>query len=192
MNEIGVAHGRFQVFHNDHLKYVLAAKARCRLLVVGITNPDPDRTRQEASDPRRSRPENNPLTYFERYRLVTACLLEAGLNPRELAVVPFPINEPRLYAEYLPMNAVFHMTVYDAWGRAKQARFAAMGLRVDVLWEKPETEKGITGTQVRERMRRGEPWEHMVPPVAVRLLKTFDLPDRLRRIAPEKTDARRP
>ena len=41
MIEIGVVHGRFQLFHLDHLKYVLGAKARCRHLVVGITNPDP-------------------------------------------------------------------------------------------------------------------------------------------------------
>jgi len=40
MTERGVVHGRFQVLHNDHVKYLLAGKARCRHLVVGITNPD--------------------------------------------------------------------------------------------------------------------------------------------------------
>lgn len=35
MVEVGVIHGRFQVFHNDHLEYVLAGKSRCRHIVVG-------------------------------------------------------------------------------------------------------------------------------------------------------------
>ena len=41
MHKIGVIHGRFQLLHNDHLKYLLAGKKRCEHLVVGITNPDP-------------------------------------------------------------------------------------------------------------------------------------------------------
>ena len=41
MYDIGVIHGRFQVPHNDHLRYLLAGKALCRHLVVGLTNPDP-------------------------------------------------------------------------------------------------------------------------------------------------------
>jgi hypothetical protein len=66
MTDTGVIHGRFQVLHNDHLKYLLAGKARCRHLVVGITNPDPFLTKEDAAEPRRSEPGANPLTYFER------------------------------------------------------------------------------------------------------------------------------
>ena len=39
--ETGIIHGRFQILHNDHVKYLLAGKQFCRHLVVGITNPDP-------------------------------------------------------------------------------------------------------------------------------------------------------
>ena len=52
--ETGVIHGRFQVFHNDHLVYLLAGLALCRHLVVGITNPDPFLTRDDAADRKRS------------------------------------------------------------------------------------------------------------------------------------------
>ena len=51
MIEVGVIvseHGRFQVLHNDHFKYLMAGKAQCRHLVVGITNPDPTLTRRDA------------------------------------------------------------------------------------------------------------------------------------------------
>ncbi|MBW2086390.1 MAG: nicotinate-nucleotide adenylyltransferase, partial [Deltaproteobacteria bacterium] len=75
MIETGVVHGRFQVLHNDHLKYLLAGKARCRHLVVGVTNPDPSVTKDEKADPNRSQPLANPMTYYERYVMVRTVLV---------------------------------------------------------------------------------------------------------------------
>ncbi|MBP3706729.1 MAG: adenylyltransferase/cytidyltransferase family protein [Clostridia bacterium] len=37
MEKIGVVCGRFQIFHNEHLQYVMAAKEKCEHLIVGIT-----------------------------------------------------------------------------------------------------------------------------------------------------------
>lgn len=179
MTELGVVHGRFQVFHLDHLKYVLAAKARCRRLVVGITNPDPTLTRFDPANPRRSSPEHNPLTYYERYLLVREALWEAGLDCREFALVPLPINFPELYRFYVPLQATFYLTIYDAWGERKLAQFTALGLRVEVLWRKSPEEKGLTGTAIRRLMGRGEPWEHLVPPAVARLIRDLDLVPRL-------------
>ena len=70
MIETGVIHGRFQVLHNDHLKYLMAGKSKCQHLVVGITNPDPTLTGPESADPHRDSPFANPLTYVERYTMV--------------------------------------------------------------------------------------------------------------------------
>ncbi len=41
MDKLGAIVGRFQIFHNDHLKYLLARKSLCKDLIIGITNPDP-------------------------------------------------------------------------------------------------------------------------------------------------------
>ncbi len=46
----GVIHGRFQILHNDHMRYLLAGKERCEHLVVGITNPDPTLVREDAAE----------------------------------------------------------------------------------------------------------------------------------------------
>ena len=94
MNQVGVIHGRFQVLHNDHVKYLLAGKKRCQHLVVGITNPDPSMTRDDRSDSHRSSLQANPLTYYERYRLVSVALIEAGCGLDHFSVVPLPINSP--------------------------------------------------------------------------------------------------
>ncbi|OIQ00008.1 MAG: nicotinate-nucleotide adenylyltransferase [Syntrophobacteraceae bacterium CG2_30_61_12] len=179
----GVIHGRFQVLHHDHLRYLLAGKARCRHLLVGITNPDPGLTADEAADPKRSARDANPLTYFERYQLVRAVLEEAGLQPAEFSVVPLPINFPQLYRYYVPLDATFFLTIYDDWGRGKRERFLALGLTIEVLWEKTPETKGISGAQVRAAMIAGQPWRHLVPEAAYRLLTQWDIPHRLRRLA---------
>ena len=179
MYDTGVVQGRFQVFHNDHLKYLVEAKTRCRRLVVGITNPDPALTRDDEADPNRSLEYNNPLTYFERHIMVKEVLLEQGFEPRNFHVVPLPINIPELYHYYVPMDAVFFITIYDDWGRRKLFRFQEMGLRTEVLWEKTVDEKQIAGADIRRKIVAGLPWEEHVPPAAARMLKDWGIQKRL-------------
>jgi nicotinamide mononucleotide adenylyltransferase len=185
MHPVGVTHGRFQVLHHDHLKYLLAGKVRCRHLVVGITNPDPSHTRDDPADPQRSSPVANPLTYLERHQLIDSAFLEAGLNLQDFTIVPFPINFPELYRYYLPLDAVFYLTIYDAWGRSKLNRLQEMGLKTEVLWERALTDKGQRATDIRRIMIGGQPWEHLVPAANVALLKSWGIPERLRRLALE-------
>ena len=123
---VGVIHGRFQVLHNDHLRYLLAGKARCRFLVVGVTNPDPGRTRPEAADPHRSTAEANPLTYYERALLVRAALVGAGVPLAEFMVTPLPVNQPELIHHYAPRAATYFLSICDDWGRKKLERLQAL------------------------------------------------------------------
>jgi nicotinamide mononucleotide adenylyltransferase len=180
MTDTGVVHGRFQLFHLDHLKYVLAAKERCRHLVVGITNPDPTLTKFDAADPHRSSEVDNPLTFYERYLMLREVLLEQGLDYRDFSLVPLPINFPELYHYYVPLDATFFLTIYDEWGERKLALFTSLGLKVDILWRKPASEKGLTATAVRRLMGLGQPWEHLVPPAVARLVRDLGWLERLR------------
>ena len=59
LHPLGFIHGRFQVLHNDHLAYLLAGKAQCEHLIIGVTNPDTASIRDEAADPDRSSLANN-------------------------------------------------------------------------------------------------------------------------------------
>ncbi|MEW5725298.1 MAG: nicotinate-nucleotide adenylyltransferase [Thermodesulfobacteriota bacterium] len=179
MHEIGVVHGRFQVLHHDHMKYVLAARERCRHLVIGITNPDPTLTKEDPTNPERSRPEHNPFTYFERYTMVKAALSEAGISHRDFSVVPLPINFPELYRYYVPPAAVFFLTVYDDWGRRKLAWLRELGFKTEVLWERPPAEKGLTGTEVRRRLAEGLSWRELVPPAVAEVIQDLGLVERL-------------
>jgi len=180
MTKTGVIHGRFQVLHKDHLKYLMAGMSRCDHLVVGITNPDPVLTREDPADPGRSSTAENPLTYFERYTMVRAVLTEAGLESFDFSVVPFPVNLPELYRHYVPLGSTFFLTIYDSWGRRKLELFEAQCLKTEVLWEKPPAEKGISGGHVRRRMAEGKDWKHLVPAATGRLMEAWGIPERLR------------
>lgn len=175
----GVIHGRFQILHHDHLKYLLAGKERCQHLIVGIANPDPTLTRQDTADQHRASQAANPLTYYERYQMVREALVEAGLDHSQFSIVPFPINFPELLKFYVPMDATFFLTIYDDWGEKKLTRFKELGLTTEILRRRPLAQKGQTSTEIREKIRTNEPWQNLVPPAVARLIEEFDLCSRL-------------
>jgi nicotinamide-nucleotide adenylyltransferase len=183
MYDTGVIHGRFQVLHNDHLTYLRSGKKLCQHLVVGITNPEPVLVKAETADPKRSRALANPLTYYERYRMVQKVLLHDGWVQQIFSIVPLPINLPDRYQYYVPLDAVFFLTIYDQWGERKQHYFESLGLKYHILRHVCPSEKGLSATDVRRRMITDQPWDHMVPPPAATLLKELGVPARLKKMA---------
>ena len=180
MHDVGVIHGRFQGLHFQHMEYLLAGKARCRFLYVGITNPDPTLTRDAAEDPRRSRDDANPFTYYERLIMLRGALIEAGVERSDFEIVPFPINHPWLLQYYTPKTATYFVTIYDDWGRAKAQTLKELGLAVEIMWDKPIGEKLTTGTEVRRLIAEGGRWEDIVPQSVARFIKSIDAARRIR------------
>jgi nicotinamide-nucleotide adenylyltransferase len=176
----GVIHGKFQILHNDHMKYLLAGKELCDHLIIGITNPDPTLTKKVNSNSHRSLKLANPLTYYERYIMIRDTLLEHGIGLAEFSIVPFPINLPELIHHYVPFDAVFFLTIYDDWGREKKRIFEKLGIKVHVLWEISLQEKGISSTHIRELMIQGKKWKNLVPPKVFNLLNSWEINKRLK------------
>lgn len=162
-------HGRFQPFHNGHLEYLRGAAARSDVVFVGITNPDPQRIKEEPSDPLRHLPESNPFTYVERLLMVSAVAEDEGIRAH---VIPFPVNEPELWPAYVPAGATQFLRLFSEWGGEKLDRMRAAGYEVVVLDE--GADKEISGTQVREALRSGGDWESLVPPGVARAIRSFD------------------
>lgn len=184
-SKLGVIHGRFQILHNDHLKYLLSGKSFCQHLVVGVTNPDPLLTKTDSSDPERSDPLANPLTFFERYTLIRSALTEVGISLSDFSIVPFPINFPHLYRFYVPLEAKFFLTIYDEWGQKKLKYFQSLGLNIHILWEVSKENKGISASQVRGKMINNLPWQHLVPNSVFTLLLRWNIPYRLKTLKME-------
>ncbi len=165
----GMIHGRFQPFHNGHLAYLTGAAARCDRLLVGITNPDRLHMRPTPEDANRHLPAANPYTYTERLLMVRAAAQAAGVGPVE--VIPFPITEPELWPDYVPVGTVHFLRVFSPWGAAKLERLRGRGYRTVVL--EAVAGKDVSGEQVRAAMNSGGDWKALVPPAVVAILDSL-------------------
>jgi nicotinamide mononucleotide adenylyltransferase len=65
---------------------------RCRAIIVGLTNPDPELILEEGTSGHRHLSESNPFTFFERLRMICETLLDCNLSPERVIIIPFPIN----------------------------------------------------------------------------------------------------
>ena len=168
----GMVHGRFQPFHLGHLEYLRRAAERCEEVFVGITNPDPERIKPEASDPLRHLPESNPYTYVERLLMVKAAGRDADIDLSRLHVIPFPVNEPELWHAYVPEDVVQFIRLFSDWGGTKLDRLRDAGYEVVVLDE--GAAKEVSGADVRAALREGGDWETLVPPGVAQVLKRLE------------------
>ena len=163
MVDLGFIHGRFQLFHNDHLNYALLAKEQCKKLIVGITSPENAALIREEVDPHRSEATSNPFTYYERYNMVKLALLEAGVKREDFEIVPYPIERPEILYNYVPLSATSFFTIYDDWGYEKLHRLGELGYGTHVLFDKRE--KAMCSTEIRQKIVDGTEWKDMVPNV---------------------------
>ncbi len=180
MNErVGVVHGRFQVLHLREIEYILAAKMRCDKLYIGLTNPDHAYTRETINDPERSKKINNPMTYLERYEMIKLALMEFGVPLDQFDIIPFPISRPDILLTYAPRDARYFMTIHDAWGEEKHMILSNLGLDVEVLWNRPKSEKGMTGAEVRRKIGFYKDWKNLVPRSVYEYLVTNKIDKRI-------------
>ncbi len=187
MDKVGVIHGRFQLLHNDHMKYLLAGKQRCEHLIIGICNPEIELTRYTDANPHRSKKSSNPLTYFERMECIKYSMIEAGVRQEEFDIVPFPINFPERIFNYAPRNAKYYMTIYDEWGEEKLKSLKEdLGLEVDVLWRVTLKEKGISASDIRKCIQEGKEWKQFVPNFVYNYIIENNLDKRIKNLLDEE------
>ena len=175
MDKIGVVCGRFQLLHNAHMNYILAGKAKCEHLIIGITNYDITTKIDCEVDPHRMQSESNPFTYWERYEMIRDAMLEAGINQSEFDIVPFPIDNPEKIYNFAPSDANFYVTIYDKWGQEKLDRLIKLGFKAESLWTRKPEEKTMCSTEFRTAIKNGNDWSANVPKSVYNYIKKHDL-----------------
>lgn len=180
MVELGFIHGRFQLFHNDHLRYALLAKQQCEKLIVGITSPENASLIREEVDPHRSEAASNPFTYYERFNMVKLALLGAGLKREDFEIVPYPIERPEILYNYVPLGATSFFTIYDDWGYEKLNRLKNLGYGTVVLFD--TRQKAMCSTEIRQKMVNGDNWKQMVPEAVYHYVVENNLVDKVKQV----------
>ena len=167
--------GRFQPFHDGHRRMVEEIAAEVDELVLGIGS---------AGDSHTTR---NPFTAGERVMMVTK------------AVANLPVTTYVVPIEDLDRNSVWVSHVQSMSPRFEVAysnnplvirlfEEAGVEVRSSPMFRRDVLE----GTELRDRMIRGESWESLVPPAVADVIAEIDGVERLRRIAETDTDHRRP
>lgn len=166
-----VVTGRFQPIHVDHLDLMRRALGMAPHLIVGITNADAGPRVEHPASAHRHRPESNPFDYAQRRRLVEAALLADGVSSGKFTIVPFPLDEPEAWPRVIPRGALQLVRVFSDWEREKVRRFEAAGWSTVVLEGDPAAR--ISASDIRDALRAGRPWQHVVPPGARELLAAW-------------------
>jgi nicotinamide-nucleotide adenylyltransferase len=148
--KIGIFIGRFQPFHNAHLRDVQKILKRVDTVYIGIGSCQEKRTKE------------NPFSYAERKEMIAQALQDAGIRTYKF----FPIHD--VHDDELWVNEIERklgiadkkkdILVFS--GNAWTLRcFRKRNYKV----RKIRLVKGISSTIVRNLMKKNKRWESLVP-----------------------------
>jgi len=160
--EIAVT-GRFQPFHLDHLELVDFALARAPRVFIAITNPDRRSRVASPESAHRHLDSANPFSWLERLQMIEAALGAAEVARGRYVIVPFPIEAPATWTDYVPAGTTQLVRIYSDWEREKVRRLEAGGYPVIALGGDPG--RRLSAGALRAAMARGDGgWSPQVPP----------------------------
>ncbi len=166
MTKRGFYIGRFQPYHNGHHMVLERIARDVDEIVIGV------------GSAQLSHELENPFTAGERVLMITRSLEELGCP---FYVIPIEdIQRNALWVSHVvSMTPPFEIV------------YSGNPLVVELFREagKPVSSPGMykrethSGTAIRERMLKGEPWEHLVPEAVVDVIREIGGVERLRQIA---------
>jgi cytidyltransferase-like protein len=169
MLTVGVV-GRFQPFHWGHYEYLLAAASLSERLSIGITNPGTDSIYTHPSDVTRSLPASNPFSFADRCEMIKRTL-EAYSPHLQYQFRRCVFGSPDLLRDSFGPADLVALTLYDEWSLHRVELFREAGYRVEILWQRRE--KITSGSEIRERIRTGQSWNHLVPAGTAGVVETL-------------------
>ncbi|NJE13559.1 nicotinamide-nucleotide adenylyltransferase [Thermococcus sp. LS2] len=165
----GLFVGRFQPFHNGHLKALEFIFKHVDELIIGIGSAQVSHTLK------------NPFTTSERMEMILRALDEAGIDRRRYMLIPLPdINFNAIWALYVESLVPKFEVVFTGNSLVAQL-FRERGYKVIV---QPMFRKDIlSATEIRRRMIEGEPWEELVPKAVAKYIKEIKGVERIKMLA---------
>ncbi len=158
--------GRFQPLHKGHLHIISQALRDNERLVVVVGSAQEKNTLE------------NPLSTEERMRMIEGALGAMGLSNVVLVPLEDFNNNEKWLSELLSRTPLFEV-VYAGDNKATEELFSQAGFRVVTH----PRYRGISSSAIRERILRGEDWEHMVPASVLDFLRSIGFEDRLKSLA---------
>ncbi|MCL2234592.1 MAG: nicotinate-nucleotide adenylyltransferase [Firmicutes bacterium] len=164
------------------MEYLIEGLKRSDWLIAGITNYDLlnvvknlDLTNTRMSI------QSNLFTFYERFVMIKESLLESGVGLDKFEIVPFPIERVENIRNFVSLDAIFYVTIYDDWGKEKLKILQNLEVETEVMWEKTIRERLTSGTEIR-KITANEKWEHLVSKTVFDYITKNKLDKRIRSI----------
>jgi nicotinamide-nucleotide adenylyltransferase len=160
---IGLYIGRFQPFHNGHLKIIKDALWKENQLIIVIGSAQYSNTFE------------NPLTGAERERLINETLKSENLSRYHIIKI-IDINNPPRWVAHVEKHCKFD-SVYVG-NDYNKVLFEKAGYKTIIhnRWE------DLSATSIREKIVEGSPWIDLVPKKTYELLKEFDFENKIKKL----------
>ena len=159
---IGIFIGRFQPFHNGHMKLVKKALEDVKAITIVVAIP----LRQTAND---------PFSADERIGMIRRALEKEGIRNYDLVAV----NDIPSDAEYVDHVRAFTMpfdVVFAGDNKLNERLFREAGFRVITS----QRFFNLEATHVRERMRNRGNWKELVPEGTAEYIEENNLVENVR------------
>ncbi len=159
--------GRFQPFHLGHLEVVRYIVERYDAVIIGIGSAQYSHTIE------------NPFTAGERHLMISRSLEDEGIHNYYLVPIEDIHRNAVWVAHVEAMSPPFK--VVFANNPLTRRLFAERGYPVEMppLYDRSR----YSASEIRRRIIKGEPWEHLVPRAVVEVIEEIDGVSRLRMLA---------
>ena len=167
----GLMLGRFQPFHKGHLALARQILKECDELVIAIGSAQFNYI------------EKDPFTAGERFAMVHAALVEAGLSLSKCYIVPIANDENN--ARWLAnLRSMLPQFGYIYTGNTYVAHLAHIqDPAIRIRRPKFESKKDYNGTNIRRLVVAGGKWKALVPPAVAREIESVDGVERIKLLA---------
>jgi len=181
-NKYGYYHGRFQPFHNGHLKMIKAMLAEHQEIIIGISNPfrseaiftDKEKNELKINNITRTK-ENNPWTYCQRVSMIRQSLRAERIDLERIIIIPnlrfsgYDINEVNFPKELV----VIWTMPSQPHNEVILENYIKEGWEVKTIEIK---EREGSGTLIRKMIKNNElGWEKYVPKGTAEVIKQYPI-----------------
>ncbi|MCX6682247.1 MAG: nicotinamide-nucleotide adenylyltransferase [Methanoregula sp.] len=158
--------GRFQPYHNGHQSVLERIADEVDEIIIGVGSAQLSHT------------VDNPFTAGERVLMITRALASLGCP---FYVIPIEdIKRNALWVAHIrSMTPPFDLCYSSNPLVVQLFREAGINVQSPAMYERDTH----SGTEIRRRMLKGEPWKTLVPSAIVRVIREIDGVSRLKEIA---------
>ena len=159
--------GRFQPFHNGHLKIIQQASKGYNEVIIGIGSSQYDNTLE------------NPFTSDERKLMIETSLENEGIRNYSIALFPDIHNYPKWVSHVVSITSDFDIVLSNS--SLTKRLFSEKGY---VVKKTPIFDRSrYSGKEIRERIVKNKPWKNLVPKSVYKIIKEIDGVNRLKKLS---------